>query len=91
MHRIEELEVKGEEQMTNDIIEGQWKQIKGQVKEAWGELTDDELNQIEGRRDRLVGKLQERYGYTKREAQDELENFIDGLEENWDDAEDEPS
>jgi uncharacterized protein YjbJ (UPF0337 family) len=50
--------------MTSDILEGKWKQIRGKVKETWGDLTDDELDQISGRRDRLVGKLQEKYGHS---------------------------
>lgn len=62
--------------MNEDILSGNWKQIKGQVKEAWGELTDDELDQIEGRRDRLVGKLQEKYGYTRERAEAEIDRFL---------------
>ena len=50
-------------------VEGNWKQIKGQVKEKWGKLTDDDLLEIEGRRDQLVGKIQARYGVTKEEAE----------------------
>jgi len=57
------------------------------VKEVWGDLTDDELNMIEGRRDRLAGKLQEKYGYSKREAEEEITNFIEGLDNDWDDDE----
>lgn len=72
--------------MASDILEGNWKQLKGKVKEQWGELTDDELDQIEGQRDQLVGKLQEKYGYTKREAEDELDNFLDALDEEEDEV-----
>jgi uncharacterized protein YjbJ (UPF0337 family) len=71
--------------MTNDILEGNWKQLRGRVKEAWGNLTDNELNQIEGRRDRLAGKLQEKYGYSRMEAEQEINNFIEGLDDDWDD------
>jgi uncharacterized protein YjbJ (UPF0337 family) len=46
-------------------VEGNWKQIKGQIKEKWGKLTDDDLNVINGKRDQLEGKIQERYGYAK--------------------------
>ena len=55
--------------MNNDRIECRWKQLKGKVKEQWGKLTDDDLLEIEGRRDQLVGKIQARYGITKEEAE----------------------
>jgi uncharacterized protein YjbJ (UPF0337 family) len=61
--------------MNTDQIAGQWKQLKGKVKERWGKLTDDDLTVIEGKKDQLVGKLQERYGYTKERAQEESEEF----------------
>jgi uncharacterized protein YjbJ (UPF0337 family) len=63
--------------MNEDILKGKWNQLKGEVKMRWGDLTDDELDMIEGRRDKLVGKLQERYGYTKERAEREVESFID--------------
>lgn len=62
--------------MNEDILKGKWKQFRGQVKETWGELTDDELDEIEGRRDKLVGKLQEKYGYTRAQAESELDRFM---------------
>ena len=55
--------------MNWDRIEGNWKQFSGKVKEQWGKLTDDDLLEIEGRRDQLVGKIQARYGITKEEAE----------------------
>ena len=55
--------------MNWDRIEGNWKQIKGQVKEGWGKLTDDDVSIINGKRDQLVGKIQERYGCAKDEAE----------------------
>ena len=67
--------------MNRDILAGMWKQIRGQVKETWGELTDDELDQIEGRRDKLAGKLQEKYGYTRAEAEAEIDRFLIDTEE----------
>ena len=67
--------------MTFDVLKGQWKQIRGQIKERWGELTDDEVDQIEGRRDRLVGKLQEKYGYTRQEAEDRVNAFMREMNE----------
>jgi uncharacterized protein YjbJ (UPF0337 family) len=66
--------------MNDDILQGKWKQLRGRLKESWGVLTDDELDQIEGRRDRLSGKLQERYGYSKREAEEEIERFLKDIE-----------
>jgi uncharacterized protein YjbJ (UPF0337 family) len=62
--------------MTSDILEGQWKQLRGQIREKWGELTDDEVDQIAGRRDRLIGMLQEKYGYTRQEAEDRVNAFV---------------
>ncbi len=66
--------------MTEDILKGQWKQIRGKVQEEWGELTDDEIDQIQGRRTQLVGKLQEKYGYTKEEAEDKVNDFLEDLD-----------
>ena len=58
--------------MNWDQIAGNWKQFKGHVKEKWGKLTDDDLDVIEGKKDQLVGRLQERYGYSKEQAEKEL-------------------
>lgn len=55
--------------MNWDQIEGKWKQFRGSVKQQWGKLTDDDLDQIAGVRDKFVGKLQERYGLAKEEAE----------------------
>ena len=63
--------------MNKDILEGKWKQLRGKVQEEWGELTDDELDQIAGMRDQLVGKIQEKYGYTREEAERQVEDFLD--------------
>lgn len=62
--------------MNDDILEGKWKQLKGHVQEQWGELTNDEVDQIQGKRDVLVGKLQEKYGYTRDEAEREVNDFL---------------
>jgi uncharacterized protein YjbJ (UPF0337 family) len=56
----------------DDILEGKWKQIRGKVKEWWGNLTDDDLDRVEGKSERLLGLLQEKYGYTRQRAEDEL-------------------
>jgi len=55
-----------------DRIEGNWKQFKGRVQEQWGKLTDDQLEMSEGKRDRLMGKIQETYGVTREHAEQEL-------------------
>lgn len=65
--------------MNNDILEGNWKERRGQVKNWWGKLTDDDLAQIQGKRDMLVGALQKRYGYTKEKAEEEVRRRFDGF------------
>ena len=65
--------------MNWDTMKGQWKQFTGHVKAKWGKLTDDDLTTIAGKRDQLVGKLQERYGYEKDQAERELDEFTDNL------------
>jgi uncharacterized protein YjbJ (UPF0337 family) len=67
--------------MNSDQIEGKWKQFSGKVKEKWGKLTDDDLTQIAGNKDQLVGIIQERYGVKKEEAQKELDEFYKAHEE----------
>ncbi|KGJ08880.1 CsbD family protein [Paracoccus sphaerophysae] len=62
--------------MNWDIIQGKWDQIKGSVKEHWGDLTDDEVTQIAGNREKLSGKLQERYGWTKTEVDEKMNDFF---------------
>ena len=61
--------------MNWDQIEGNWKQMAGGVKEHWGKLTDDEITQINGKRERLAGILQKKYGIAKEAAEDEIEKF----------------
>jgi len=62
--------------MNSDILEGAWKQLRGNVKEAFGKLTDDDLIQADGKADKMVGALQTRYGYTKDQAQTEWDKFV---------------
>jgi uncharacterized protein YjbJ (UPF0337 family) len=62
--------------MNWDQIEGKWKQASGKVREKWGKLTDDDLATIHGRRDQLVGKIQERYGLAKEAAEKEVDEFV---------------
>jgi uncharacterized protein YjbJ (UPF0337 family) len=61
--------------MNTDMLKGDWTNLKGKIKEKWGKLTDDDLTVIEGKRDQIAGKLQERYGYAKEQAQKELDEF----------------
>ena len=58
-----------------DQIAGNWKQFRGEVRKQWGKLTDDDLEQMHGERDKLVGKIQERYGIAKEEAQRQLDEW----------------
>lgn len=60
-------------------VEGKWKQFKGTAREKWGKLTDDDLNVIAGKRDQFVGKLQERYGISREQAQKDLDAWMQGL------------
>ena len=62
--------------MNWDQIEGKWKQVSGNFREKWGRLTDDDLTTINGRRDQLVGKIQERYGLAKEAAEKQVDEFI---------------
>ena len=63
--------------MNDDKIKGQWKQLSGKLKAKWGKLTDDDLKMLEGNRDQLVGKVQERYGIAKEEAERQIRDFRD--------------
>jgi len=62
--------------MNEDIFKGKWKEIKGSVKEQWGNLTDNDLTEIEGKQEKLVGLLQSKYGYSKDKAEEEYKKFI---------------
>lgn len=62
--------------MGNNVLLGNWMQIKGRVREEWGELTDDDMETIAGKRDLLVGKLQERYGWVLKDAEDKVDSFL---------------
>lgn len=65
--------------MNWDEIKGNWRQQKGRLKEKWGELTDDDLDRIEGKRDQLLGILQKNYGRTKEAAEREISEFEDSI------------
>ncbi len=59
-----------------DVIRGKWNQLKGDARIQWGKLTDDDLEQVSGEKDKLVGKLQERYGWDKEHAEQQADNFL---------------
>ena len=65
--------------MNKDIFEGKWKEMRGKVKEMWGKLTDDDLEQVNGKADQLVGILQQKYGYTKEQAEKELNDKLEAF------------
>ncbi len=62
-----------------DQIKGDWKQLQGKVKAQWGKLTDDDMTTVEGKRDELAGRIQERYGLAKEQAEKELDDFCKTL------------
>jgi uncharacterized protein YjbJ (UPF0337 family) len=61
--------------MDNNVFKGKWKQIKGEAQKQWGKLTNDDLDMIDGEREKLIGKLQERYGYAKDDAEKEYHEW----------------
>lgn len=63
--------------MNSDIAAGKWKQMMGKAKQFWGELTDDDIRQAEGGSDKLKGILQEKYGRSKEQAEDQMKQFMD--------------
>ena len=69
--------------MNKDEIGGNWKQFKGKAKQKWGKLTDDDMTVIEGKRDQLVGRIQERYGYAKDQAEKEVTDWETKNDYRW--------
>jgi uncharacterized protein YjbJ (UPF0337 family) len=67
--------------MNWDRIEGNWKQLKGKAKVRWGKLTDDQFDVIAGKREQLVGRVQEKYGLAKEEAEKQVDHFAASLKE----------
>ncbi len=67
--------------MNKDIFAGNWKQLSGKIKQQWGELTDDEIAKINGKQEELLGRLQERYGYNKQQAEEAVNDFIKRYDE----------
>ena len=69
--------------MNWDRIEGSWKQVAGQAKEQWGKLTDDDLDVVAGRRDQLAGRIQERYGVAKEDAEKQIAEWQRKATDSW--------
>ena len=66
--------------MNKDVFEGKWKQVRGEAKVWWGKLTDDDLDKVEGEFDKFVGLLQERYGLSREQAEEEIEKRVNEYE-----------
>jgi uncharacterized protein YjbJ (UPF0337 family) len=71
--------------MNEDILKGKWKQLRGEIQSFWGRLTNDDLDRIEGSTTKLAGKLQERYGYSRQEAEQAVADFFDGIQDKVED------
>ncbi len=69
--------------MNWDQIKGNWKQTKGEVQKQWGKLTNDDLDVVEGERTKLAGRLQERYGYAKEQANKEIDTWLGSYRHLW--------
>jgi len=69
--------------MNWDRIEGNWKQVAGHAKEQWGKLTNDDIDVVAGRRDQLAGKIQERYGVAKDEAEKQVSSWERSAKDDW--------
>jgi uncharacterized protein YjbJ (UPF0337 family) len=68
--------------MNKDTLEGQWKQMRGEAKSWWGKLTDDDLTRVAGKYDTLAGVLQEKYGYNRQQAENEIDKRVTAFEAN---------
>jgi len=66
--------------MNKDVFEGKWKQVRGEAKVWWGKLTDDDLDKSAGEFDKFVGVLQEKYGYSREQAEEEIEKRVNEYE-----------
>ncbi len=62
--------------MNTDVLQGKWTQLKGQVRKQWGKLTDDDVDQVQGNAEILQGRIQERYGRTKEQAKQEVDDWL---------------
>jgi uncharacterized protein YjbJ (UPF0337 family) len=67
--------------MNRDTLKGQWTQLKGKIRQQWGNLTDDDLDRVQGNAEMLIGRLQERYGRSREQAEQELDRWLQAQEE----------
>ena len=67
--------------MNRDTLQGKWHQLKGEAKSRWGKLTDDDLDQVAGNAEKLIGRIQERYGYAREQAEREVHEFTNSTYE----------
>jgi len=63
--------------VNRDILKGQWMQIKGKIREQWGKLTEDDIDQMQGNAEKLIGKIQERYGRSREQVEQEVKRWLD--------------
>jgi uncharacterized protein YjbJ (UPF0337 family) len=70
--------VNKEDRMNTDVLRGKWNQLKGKVRRQWGDLTDDDVDKIQGDSEVLLGRIQERYGRTREEAEKEVDRWLTG-------------
>ncbi len=70
--------------MNRDVFDGKWKQVQGAIQQRWNDLTDDDLNKLQGRYDQFVGLLQEKYGHTRERAEKEIQERLSNL--NWEET-----
>jgi uncharacterized protein YjbJ (UPF0337 family) len=78
--RVDQASLTSEDDLMDwNQVEGNWKEVKGKVKEKWGKLTDDDLTAINGQRDQLEGRLQQRYGFAKDQARKDVDTWFSSL------------
>jgi uncharacterized protein YjbJ (UPF0337 family) len=70
-----------QENIDENLLKGKWNQIKGQIKQQWGDLTDDDIDRIRGNREEMIGVLQEKYGKSEAEAEQEIDQFLKAFKE----------
>jgi len=73
----EKLNSEATQYMNTDILKGNWKQFRGEIQKKWGKLTNDDMDVINGEYNKLVGRVQERYGWDREHAEQEITNFFD--------------
>jgi uncharacterized protein YjbJ (UPF0337 family) len=70
--------------MSMDVFQGKWEQLKGAVRTQWGKLTDDDVQRVGGKKDELIGRLRERYGYAKDDASKQIDDWLRGHDKDQD-------